>query len=210
MSAEWNRSTDSRRMVACLDLEGVLIPEIWPCIADRTGIDALRATTREEPDYKRLVVKRMEALKADGIRLHALAGYVQELRPLPGAVDFVRALQSRFEVVIVSDAFLELVRSFLPWLGVSDVRCHAFRCNDAGYAVEARYVRTRGKHEVVEELGRQGKWTLAVGDAHNDLSMLRAADLGLLFRPSAATRAVALDLPAVTDYQEILDACQAI
>jgi phosphoserine / homoserine phosphotransferase len=190
--------------IACIDMEGVLIPELWPCIARATRIDALALTTREEPDYGRLVAQRIQTLRVHGVSLAALCELVADIPPLPGAREFLASLAPRFRVILVSDAFRQMLVPLWAKLGQPELRCHQFTCDTDGYVHSAEWVRLRGKHEVIEELAARGQPTLAVGDAFNDLSMLRSATLGYLFRPSAATRHAAADVLVAEQYADIL------
>ncbi|MDN0082602.1 bifunctional phosphoserine phosphatase/homoserine phosphotransferase ThrH [Crenobacter sp. SG2305] len=188
--------------VACIDLEGVLVPEMWPHIAAATGLSELNLTTREVSDYARLVEVRIRLLREHGIRLTDLQTLVETLEPMAGACAFVERLQQSYRVVLVSDAFLEMVLPLWHKLGEPELQCHHFECDAAGYIVQPHYVRRGGKQEAL--LPFQGCRTLAVGDAFNDLSMLRAASQGFLFRPSAETRAAATGLPVAYDYLDVL------
>lgn len=192
--------------VACIDLEGVLIPELWPHIAHQTGIEELLITTREEPNYIKLVEQRIRLLKQHQLRLCDVRNLVSAVKPLPGAVKFIRTIALHWRVVLVSDAFQQMVQPLWVQLDSPELQCHQFEIDSDGYISTAHYSRQFGKHEIVEQLSAQGEQTLAIGDAFNDLSMLRAADRGFLFRPSLPTRNVANDLTIVEDYDSILHA----
>ena len=193
--------------VACIDMEGVLIPELWPHIAQATGIAELAITTREVPDYPSLVAFRIASLRRHGLRLVDVKALVNELAPLDGAKSFLESLRGLgLQLVLVSDAFIEMVYPLWTELGSPEIRCHRFICDEWGYVCEAHYVRSHGKHEVIAEFAAQGLSTLAVGDAFNDISMLRSANAGFLFRPSTQTAQVAKDLKVAMAYEEILSA----
>jgi len=191
--------------IACIDMEGVLIPELWPHIAEATGIGELAVTTREEPDYARLVAFRIRTLRKNGLRLSDVQALVSTIAPLPGATAFLAALRPRMRVVLVSDAFQEMVLPLWRAFGEPELRCHRFVCDDDGFVSAAQYVRAHGKHEVIDEFAARGCRTLAVGDAFNDLSMLRRASMGFLFRPSPQTLLAAQDLKVALSYADILD-----
>jgi phosphoserine / homoserine phosphotransferase len=191
--------------IACIDMEGVLIPELWPYIAQRANVPQLALTTREEPDYKKLVLQRIARLHAHGLRMQDLQSWVADLEPLDGAVEFLIALKHTFNVVLVSDAFFEMVQPLWHKLGRPAIRCHQLIHDHEGFVQSPLYSRQHGKHEVIEEYLSKQAWVLAVGDAHNDLSMIRSASLGLLFRPSIQTLKAARDVTVVQTYQEILD-----
>lgn len=194
--------------IACIDLEGVLIPELWPHIACRTGIAELAITTREEPDYARLVERRIHILRLHGLGLSDVQALVSEIAPLPGATQFLAALQQKFRIVLVSDAFEEMVPSLWRQLGEPELRCHRFLCDAQGFICSAQYVRVHGKHEVIDEFAAQGFRTMAVGDAFNDLSMLHRASTGFLFRPSSQTLLAAQGLKVAMTYSDILFAVE--
>lgn len=191
--------------VACIDLEGVLIPELWPHIATVTGVEELAVTTREEPDYARLVERRICLLKHKRLRLRDIQAIVSEMMPLPGALDFLEALKSEWHVLLVSDAFEEMVHPLWRKLDSPELQCHRFICDAAGYVHKAQYGRKLGKHEVIDDLAANGYRTMAVGDAFNDLMMLSHADIGFLFRPSPETLRSSQELRVVHQYQEILN-----
>lgn len=192
--------------IACIDLEGVLIPELWPHIAQQTGIKELLITTRDEPNYAKLVTQRIRLLKRYHLRLSDVHDLLSNIKPLPGAQEFVKTMAQRWRIVLVSDAFRQMVEPLWAQLGSPELRCHDFVCDGEGYICSASYSRKFGKHEVVEYFKAQDKQTLAIGDAFNDLSMLRAADRGFLFCPSLATQKAATDLIVLQDYESILNA----
>lgn len=189
---------------ACVDLEGVLIPELWPLVADATGIGELAITTREWPDYPSLVTRRIELLNHHGLRLVELCSLLGRVEPLVGARRFVEQLAMSHRIIIVSDGFREMLEPLWLKLGSPELRCHHFICDHDGRIERAHYTRQRGKHEELEGLKALGYGTLAVGDAFNDLSMLRSADQGFLFRPSPETLNAAGDLHVVYEYEDIL------
>ncbi|MFC7420625.1 bifunctional phosphoserine phosphatase/homoserine phosphotransferase ThrH [Iodobacter arcticus] len=191
--------------IACIDMEGVLIPEMWPHIADFTGIQSLAITTREEPDYVQLVAKRISILNENRLGIADIEYMISKLAPLPGAIEFLKQLQKHYRIVLVSDAFQEMLLPLWHTLGQPELRCHRLICKANGQIRQARFSRAQGKHEVIEEFAAMGARTLAVGDAFNDLSMLRKATQGYLFRPSAETQQAAPDLRIALSYQDILD-----
>lgn len=192
--------------IACIDMEGVLIPELWPHLAAVTGIDELSLTTREVPDYPALVSRRIGTLRRHGLKLSDVQGLIDDVDPLPGAEAFLASLGQTCHVSLVSDAFEEMIQPLWRRLGQPQLLCHHLVCDDDGFVQAARYTRTRGKHEVIEALSAEGAWTLAVGDAFNDLSMLRMASKGLLFRPSPQTASAAPDIEIAESYDDVLAA----
>lgn len=194
-------------LVACIDMEGVLIPEMWPYIAERTGINELAMTTREVPDYPSLVKRRIELLNYHKKTLSDIQTIVAELEPYEGARQFLSQMSQKCHVVLVSDAFYELVKPLWEKLGSPRIECHFFTVDADQKILAARYTR-KGKHEVVERFKKRGFSTLAVGDAFNDIGMLNAADKGFLFRPSAETLNAAQHLTVADQYHEILSASE--
>lgn len=195
--------------IACIDMEGVLIPELWPHIAEATGITDLAITTREEPDYARLVNRRIELLRRNGLRLIDVQALTERVDPLPGAHNFLTELRRNFHVILVSDAFQEMILPLWEKLDKPELRCHWFTCDRAGYISKAHYSRRQGKHEVIDEFAANGHRTLAVGDAFNDLTMLQRASMGFLFCPSPQTLQAAAGISVARTYPEILTAVAA-
>lgn len=192
--------------VACIDLEGVLTPEMWPHIGKVAGTSKFAITTREEPDYPRLMQLRIALLRQHGLKLEDVQRIIATLPLLDGAADFLSALRRDYRVLIVSDAFVELASHFGHLLGEPELQCHRLWIAPDGFIDGCRFLPRRGKEETVRLLQCAGHRTLAVGDAFNDLEMLRTADFGLLFRPSRQTLDAASDLPVTRSYGEILQA----
>lgn len=190
--------------IACIDLEGVLAPEMWPHVAKCAGIPALAVTTREEPDYPRLMRRRIGLLRRHGLKLVDVQRIVAVLPVLDGAAEFLRTLERDHRVLIVSDAFTELAAQFGQALGAPELQCHQLSVCRDGYIDGCRFLSRRGKEETVRLFQEDGHRILAVGDAFNDLAMLHLADDGFLFRPSQQTVSAAGGLRVVTRYDEIL------
>lgn len=203
---EANSSESHTRLIACLDMEGVLIPELWPHIATQSGIKELAITTRDEPDYPKLMDRRIKLLRENNLRLCDVQRIAADIKLLAGASNFLADLKNEMEVIIVSDAFQEIIHPFLIKLGHPKTHCHHLTCDDGGFVSKANYTRIHGKQEVISNLHSQNYWVLAVGDAHNDLEMLRSADLGFLYRPSPATSAKGQDIYIASEYSEITSA----
>lgn len=195
-------------MVACIDLEGVLIPELWPMLADATGIENLAQTTREEPDYCALMERRLCLLRQHGLRLADVRRHIREARPEPGAAEFLQALERRCEILLVSDAFAQMVEPIVAKFSArTTLLCHTFRMDSDGFIDACIYAQRQGKEDVVKQLQAGGRKVLAVGDAFNDLQMLDIADRGYLFRPSASTmQAAAANLLVIQSYAQIEEA----
>lgn len=192
--------------VACIDLEGVLMPELWPHLARQTGIEALAMTTREEPDYRWLMRRRIAALRSHRLKLRDIQAIVAALDPLPDAVEFLERIGDIWHVRILSDCFFELAQTALERLGNPVALCHRLVTDSEGYVVECAFAERRGKEDIVQRLVGDKVEVLAVGDAHNDIAMLRLATHGFLLRPSEHTRLAAPDITVVERLHEVLDA----
>jgi phosphoserine/homoserine phosphotransferase len=189
-------------ILACLDLEGVLIPEIWIAVAERTGVAELRRTTRDEPDYDRLMKGRLALLEQHGLRMSDLARVIAGVDPLPGAVEFLAWLRERVSVVILSDTFHEFARAVLPKLGSPAIFCHELDVEDdriTGYRLRM----PDQKRAAVRAFRELRFATLAVGDSYNDTTMLGAAHAGILFRPPAHVAAEFPQFPVARDYGQL-------
>jgi phosphoserine/homoserine phosphotransferase len=168
--------------IACLDLEGVLVPEIWINVAERTGIPALRATTRDIPDYDALMKQRLSLLAQHNLHLSDIQSVIAEMRPLNGAHDFLSWLREHFQVVILSDTFYEFAAPLMRQLGWPTLLCHQLDVLDnriMGY----RLRQAQPKRHAVQAFQRLNFRVIAAGDSYNDIAMLTAADVGILFRP---------------------------
>jgi phosphoserine/homoserine phosphotransferase len=193
---------DERPILVALDVEGVLVPEIWIAVAERTGIAALRRTTRDEPDYDALMRFRLDLLARHGLGLSAITKVIGELAPLPGAVDFLDELRERSPVVLLSDTFAEFAGPLLTQLGRPTILCHNLVVDDdriVGY----RLRRPDQKRHAVEAFRSMGYRVLAAGDSYNDTTMLLAADAGFLFRAPERVKAEFPQLQAFETYEEL-------
>ncbi len=195
----------SMRKIACIDLEGVLIPEMWPYIGQVAGIQALAKTTREVPDYPKLMAQRIALLYQHGMNLQTVQKIVAHLSPLAGATEFIAKLQKQYQILIVSDAFHEMVDQYRPAFGMPEFQCHRLHTDANGFIKDCNFLPRAGKQDVLLNLKAQGIQTLAVGDALNDLAMLRAADLGFLYLPAEETLRQAPDLTLAHCYDDILE-----
>ena len=191
-----------------LDVEGVLLPEIWIAVAERTGIDELRRTTRDEPDYDELMRYRLDVMAREGLTMSAITEVIGGLVPLEGAVDFLAALRARVPVVLLSDTFMEFAMPFLGHLGWPTILCHNLEVVDdriVGYRLR---MADQKRHAVLAFQGL-GYQVLAAGDSYNDVSMLLAADAGFLFRAPERVRAEFPQLPAHDHYADLTAAFDA-
>lgn len=170
-------------MIACLDLEGVLIPEIWINVAERTGIEALRRTTRDEPDYDKLMQYRLGILDEHGISLGQIQEVIDGMGPLEGAGDFLDWLRARAQVIILSDTFYQFAQPLMRQLGYPCLFCHALEVNSEDRITGYKLRIDDGKRRAVEALRALNFRIVASGDSYNDTTMLGVADAGILFRP---------------------------
>ncbi|MEH6610508.1 MAG: bifunctional phosphoserine phosphatase/homoserine phosphotransferase ThrH [Halioglobus sp.] len=167
--------------LACLDLEGVLIPEIWIAFAERTGIDELRATTRDIPDYDVLMKQRLGLLDQHGLKINDIQQVIAELEPLPGAADFLNWLRERFQVIILSDTFYEFSEPLMRQLGWPTLFCHRLITDDVGRVVDYKLRQKDPKRASVKALHSLNYRVIAAGDSYNDTTMLSEAEVGILF-----------------------------
>lgn len=187
-----------------LDLEGVLVPEIWIAVADRTGIDELRRTTRDEPDYDVLMRQRLGILASEGLTMSLVAEVIAGLEPLSGARDFLDELRRRTQVVILSDTFEQFAAPLMPHLGMPTVFCHRLVI-DQDRIVDYRLRQPDQKRHAVEAFRSLRYRVVAAGDSYNDTSMLAAADAGFLFRAPDNVIAEFPQFPSVVDYGDLLE-----
>jgi phosphoserine/homoserine phosphotransferase len=192
--------------IVALDMEGVLVPEIWIAVAERTGIDALRRTTRDEPDYDVLMRYRLDILAEHGLTLPLIQEVIGTLEPLPGAVDFVGALRERgVQVVVLSDTFEQFAEPLVRQLGWPTILCHRLEV-EGDRIVGYRLRMPDQKRAAVEAFQSLAYRVLAAGDSYNDTSMLLAADAGFLIHAPANVVAEFPQLPAVGSHAELLAA----
>lgn len=181
-------SSERQRMqkttdIACLDLEGVLVPEIWINIAEHSGIDELRVTTRDIPDYDTLMKQRLAILKRHDLRMPKIEGIIEAIQPLQGAVEFLQWLRSRHQVIILSDTYYEFASPLMRKLGWPTLFCNRLDIDEGGRIVAYRLRQRDPKRRAVEALHALNFRVIAAGDSYNDLGMLAEADVGILFCP---------------------------
>ena len=189
--------------LAAFDLEGVFLPEIWIAVAERTQLPALRRTTREEPDYDKLMHDRMQILEQEGLTLADIQGVIATMEPLPGAVEFLGWVRSAMQTVILTDSFYEFVAPFLPKIGYPTVFAHTLQTDTRGMLAGDRLRVQDGKRLAVESFRTLGFRTVAVGDSYNDTRMLEAAHRGILFRPPDNVIREFPHLPVTQGYAEL-------
>jgi len=189
--------------VACLDLEGVLVPEIWIAVAERTGVPELRRTTRDEPDYDKLMRWRLAILEERGIRLADIQAAIASLGPLPGAREFLDWLRERMSVVILSDTFRQFAAPLMRQLGWPALFCHSLEVADDGRITGYALRMPDQKRAAVRAFRGLRLRVVAAGDSYNDTAMLAEADAGILFRPPENVIAEFPQFPVTRDYQEL-------
>jgi phosphoserine/homoserine phosphotransferase len=190
-------------IVVCLDLEGVLAPEFWIEFAAHTGIEALRRTTRDEPDYDKLMRGRLQLLEQHGLRLPDIQRVIDGLGPLPGAAAFLDALRARYEVLILSDTFYEFAAPIMRQLGRPTLFCHHLLADAQGRITGYRLRMADQKRAAVAALRGLNFGTIAAGDSYNDTAMLQEADAGVFFRPPPAMAAQFPQFPVTLDYTQL-------
>lgn len=189
--------------MVCLDLEGVLIPEIWIAFAEKTGIEALKRTTREEPDYGKLMRYRLDILDREGFTLGQIEEVIDTLDPLPGACEFVDWLQARGRMVILSDTFEEFAGPLMAKLGHPTLFCHNLEVEPGGRIANYRLRLHNHKQKAVEAFRSLNFHVVAAGDSYNDLTMIRTAHQGILFRAPENVISENPDLPVANTYEEL-------
>lgn len=190
--------------IICLDLEGVLVPEIWINVAEKTGIEKLRLTTREISDYDVLMRGRLKILKEHGLTLADIQGVIGTMEPLPGAKEFLEALRSKAQVVILSDTFSEFAQPLMRKLGWPTIFCNDLQVDSEGMITDYRMRQHDGKKKAILGLRSMGFRTFAAGDSYNDLTMIHTADCGALFRAPENILNEEPDLRLATTYQEFM------
>lgn len=186
--------------IVALDLEGVLVPEIWIAFAERTGIPELRRTTRDEPDYDKLMRGRLELLRRHQLGLPDIQKVIREMGPEPGAKDFLDALRRRFQVVILSDTFYEFAMPLMAQLGMPTLFCHRLETDASGFVTGYRLRMPEQKRASVRAFRQLAFKVIAAGDSYNDTAMLAEAHAGILFRPPPNVVAEFPQYPVVRDY----------
>ncbi|MBQ1413991.1 MAG: bifunctional phosphoserine phosphatase/homoserine phosphotransferase ThrH [Clostridia bacterium] len=192
--------------ITCLDLEGVLVPEIWIAFAEASGIPALKKTTRDEPDYDKLMKYRIAILKEHGLGLKEIQDVIATIDPMPGAKEFLDALREMGQVIIISDTFKEFAAPLMKKLGWPTIFCNSLVVNEKGEVVDFRMRVEQSKLTTVKALQSIGYDTIASGDSFNDLAMIKASKAGFLFRSTDRIKADNPDLPAFETYDELLAA----
>ena len=192
--------------LACLDLEGVLIPEIWIDFAERTGIEALKATTRDVPDYDELMQQRLGLLDQHGLKLDDIQNVIADMEPLPGAREFVDWLRERFQLIILSDTFYEFSQPLMRQLGWPTLFCHRLEVDDTGRVTDYKLRQADPKRKSVEAFHQLNYRVIAAGDSYNDTTMLAAAEVGILFHAPQNVKDEFPQFRAVDTYADLKQA----
>lgn len=192
--------------IVCLDLEGVLVPEIWVAFAEETGIQELKKTTRDEPDYDKLMKWRLGILKEHGLGLKEIQETIAKIDPMPGAKEFLDELRSMTQVIIISDTFTQFAAPLMKKLGLPTIFCNSLEVAENGEITGYRMRVENSKYSTVKALQSIGFETIASGDSHNDLGMIKASKAGFLFRTTDQIKKDYPELRALETYDEFLDA----
>jgi len=192
--------------IVCLDLEGVLVPEIWIAFARETGIPEFTRTTRDEPDYDKLMRYRIDLLERHGLGLPRIMDAISRVEPFEGAAEFLDRLRERTQVAIISDTFEQFGRPLMRKLGWPTLMCNSLVADASGRVTGYKLRCPRTKLTTVRALQSCGFETIAAGDSHNDLDMIRASKAGFLFRSTEAIKAANPDIPAFEEYGDLADA----
>ena len=192
--------------ITCLDVEGVLVPEIWVAFAEESGIPELKKTTRDEPDYDKLMKWRLGVLKEHGLGLKEIQETIEEIQPLPGAKEFLDELRSFSQVILISDTFAEFASPLMEKLGRPTLFCNSLEVSGNGEITGYKMRVEQTKLTTVKALQSIGFETIASGDSYNDLGMIQASKAGFLFRSTDKIKAEYPHIPAYETYDELLGA----
>ena len=190
--------------IVCLDLEGVLVPEIWIAFSEASGIPELRRTTRDEPDYNKLMQWRLGILKEHGLGLKEIRQTIEKIDPMPGAREFLDALREKTQVIILSDTFTQFAGPLMKKLGWPTIFCNTLEVAPDGAVTGFRMRAEKSKLVSVKALQSIGFDTIAAGDSYNDLAMIQASKAGFLFRSTEQIKKDHPELPACETYDELL------
>lgn len=192
--------------IVCLDLEGVLVPEIWVAFAEETRIPELKKTTRDEPDYDKLMKWRLGILKEHGLGLKEIQETIAKIDPMPGAKEFLDELRSMTQVIIISDTFTQFAAPLMKKLGYPTIFCNSLEVAENGEITGFKMRVENSKLTTVKALQSIGFQTIASGDSHNDLGMIKASKAGFLFKSTEQIKKDNPELPAYETYEELMEA----
>ncbi len=195
--------------IVCLDMEGVLVPEIWIAFAEATGIPELKRTTRDEPDYDKLMQYRLDILKEHHLGLKEIQETIEKIDPLPGAKEFLDALRQETQVIILSDTFEQFAAPLMKKLGWPTIFCNTLEVAEDGAITGYKMRVAQSKLSTVKALQSVGYETIAAGDSFNDLGMILASKAGFLFRSTDAIKEAHPEIPAIEEFDDFLAAIKA-
>ena len=196
--------------VVCLDMEGVLVPEIWIAFAQASGIPELKRTTRDEPDYDKLMTWRLGVLKEHGLGLKEIQEVISTIDPLPGAKEFLDKLRAQTQVIILSDTFEQFAKPLMAKLGWPTLFCNTLKVGPDGAITGYQMRCEKSRLTTVKALQSCGFDTIAAGDSFNDLGMIQASKAGFLFKSTDAIKAAHPELPAFEEFDELLSAIEDV
>ncbi len=196
--------------IVCLDLEGVIFPEIWIAFSKESGIPELKRTTRDEPDYEKLMRWRLDILRQHGMKLKDVQDTIAKIEPLPGAKEVLDELRSITQTIIISDTFSQFAKPMMKKLGWPTIFCNELVIDDEGYIDSVKMRCKESKLTTVRGLQSIGYDTIAVGDSFNDLGMIQASKFGFLFKSTDQIKADYPEIPAYEEFDELLDAIKAV
>ncbi len=196
--------------IVCLDMEGVLVPEIWIAFSKESGIPELKKTTRDEPDYDKLMKWRLQILKEHGLGLKEIQDTIAKIDPLPGAREFLDALRAEAQVIIISDTFTQFAMPLMKKLGYPTLFCNTLEVAENGEITGYKMRCEKSKLTTVKALQSMGFETIAAGDSFNDLAMIRASKAGFLFRSTDSIKADNPDLQAFEEFDDFLHAIEEV
>ncbi len=196
--------------IVCLDLEGVLVPEIWIAFAEASGIPELKRTTRDEPDYNKLMRYRLDILKQHGLGLKEIQETIAKIDPMPGAKEFLDELRSLVQVIIISDTFAQFATPLMEKLGWPTIFCNELVVAENGEITDFKMRCEKSKYTTVKALQSCGFETIAAGDSFNDLGMIEASKAGFLFRSTEQIKNAHPELPAFEEYGDFLEAIKKV
>ena len=196
--------------IVCLDMEGVLVPEIWIAFSEASGIPELKRTTRDEPDYDKLMKWRIGILKEHGLGLKEIQDVIAKIDPLPGAKEFLDELRATTQVLILSDTFEEFAKPLMAKLGWPTIFCNSLEVAENGEIIGHKMRVEKSKYTTVKALQSIGYETIAAGDSYNDLGMIQAGKAGFLFKSTEKIKADYPEIPAYEEFDDLLAAIKAV
>ncbi len=189
--------------IVCSDLEGVFVPEVWINVAEKTGIPELRRTTRDEPDYDKLMHYRMKILDEHGLKLNDIQDVIAQIRPLPGALEFIAWIKERTQLIVVSDTFIQFADPLMKQLERPTLFCHTLIMDETNRIIGYKLRQKDPKRKTVEALQSLTYQVIAMGDSYNDISMLKQAEVGILFNPPQNVIDDYPEFPSTHDYEQL-------